>query len=199
MKRSSGGPSSESSALCSSPMRLMSHTCTRRSAPQVPSTDSLNGAQFIWKTSCWCPSSTCKGSLKLRMSHNFTNESDDPVAKRKGSNLLKERQLISLAWASGTILDVTSPAWRESHMMSRLSSPTEPKISSLWLCHCTSSTTSVCPRRIAVAGTLTAPFLPFATAAASRISQKQIRWSSDPLSRCHSLRGLHDKPYPSAS
>lgn len=55
MKSSSGGPSSASSGLCSSPMRLRLHTFTRRSAEHEPRIVSSNDAH-------WTPSTCRRGA-----------------------------------------------------------------------------------------------------------------------------------------
>merc|ERR1719397_61467 len=56
MKRSSGGPSSASSGVCSSPILLKSHTCRRRSVPLDAKIVSLCGDHCTWKISSLCDS-----------------------------------------------------------------------------------------------------------------------------------------------
>jgi hypothetical protein len=69
---SSGGPSSASSSLCSCPMREVSHTRMRRSAPDEANTDSLNGAHDTAFTSSVWPRKEWTGTLVLRRSHMRT-------------------------------------------------------------------------------------------------------------------------------
>ena len=49
MKRSSGGPSSASSAFCSSPILARSHTCNLRSVPELARIVSLWGDHCTWE------------------------------------------------------------------------------------------------------------------------------------------------------
>lgn len=81
MNNSSGGPSSASSAVCSSPIFDRSHTCKRRSVPLDARIVSLCGDHWTWKISSLCDSKECSFNLRLRRSHSATVLSADPVAR----------------------------------------------------------------------------------------------------------------------
>mmetsp|Transcript_7638 Transcript_7638/g.21687 ORF Transcript_7638/g.21687 Transcript_7638/m.21687 type:complete len:227 (-) Transcript_7638:607-1287(-) len=186
-KRSSGGPSSWSSASCSAPMRLRSHTLSRRSAPQDASTVSFFGDQETWNTSSVWLSNTWSLWLRFRMSCRATVLSALPVARIHSLLGLKARQFTSASWAS-TVCHGSVGGLRMSQTRSFLSSPTEPNRCSCLQCHATSSTTPTCEVYVALACRVRLLFV------ASPMSQRQIWASSEPLSRCPSLNGLHDSP-----
>merc|ERR1719378_1433688 len=98
MKSSSGGPSSASSALCSSPILLKSHTCRRRSVPEEARIVSLCGDHCTWKISSLCDSKLL--SLRFLRSQSATVLSADPEARINSEYGLKLRQLTSAEWAS---------------------------------------------------------------------------------------------------
>ncbi len=139
--KSSGTPSSASSGLCSSPIRLKSQTLTRRSPELVANTVSLWGDHATWMISSWCPSKVCRRCLRLRKSQRATvypliqnpTLSADPVARINSFFGLKDTQLISAAWASTEKLGLETDDERESqlqsviqpHIIIFLSSPTE--------------------------------------------------------------------------
>lgn len=81
INNSSGGPSSASSAVCSSPIFDRSHTCKRRSVPLDARIVSLCGDHCTWKISSLCDSKECSFNLRLRRSHSATVLSADPVAR----------------------------------------------------------------------------------------------------------------------
>ena len=70
--KSSGGPSSASSAVCSSPMRLKSQTFSRRSPDEDASIVSWWGDHPTCKISSWCDSNVCSLILKFLISHKAT-------------------------------------------------------------------------------------------------------------------------------
>ena len=66
LTRSSGGPSSASSAVCSLPMWLKSHTAMRRSADADANTDWLNGDHW---TCC-----SQRGDERVRLRYGFSSQ-----------------------------------------------------------------------------------------------------------------------------
>mmetsp|Transcript_3262 Transcript_3262/g.11282 ORF Transcript_3262/g.11282 Transcript_3262/m.11282 type:complete len:200 (-) Transcript_3262:711-1310(-) len=150
-KSSSGGPSSASSGDCSSPMRDRSHTCARRSEELEPRMVSLKGAHCTWNTPSVWPSNVCSFCLRLRESHSATVQSEEPVTRRNSLKGLNATQFTSTLCVSDTTWE--GPSSRESQMMRRLSSPTEPKRWGWWRCQSTSSTTDSCPRHTRVGTT----------------------------------------------
>mmetsp|Transcript_19170 Transcript_19170/g.73664 ORF Transcript_19170/g.73664 Transcript_19170/m.73664 type:complete len:231 (+) Transcript_19170:143-835(+) len=188
---SSGGPSSASSAVCSSPMRLMSQTMTRRSEPLLARMGSLKGFQSTWNTSSVWFSSEWSFSFMLRESHTATVLSADPVARWYSVDGLKLRQLTSAVCASTRCIGFCG--FLVSHSRRSLSSPTEPKYDSWCRCHATSSTTSVWPWNLRRASTA-APALDEAWVTLALMSQRQTVLSSAALRRWPFLSGDQERP-----
>ena len=93
LTKSSGGPSSASSADCSSPILERSQTCRRRSVPEEARIVSLWGDHCTWKISSLCDSKLWSLSLRLRRSQSATVLSALPVARMNSLYGLKLRQL----------------------------------------------------------------------------------------------------------
>lgn len=172
MNNNSGGPSSASSALCSSPILLKSHTCKRRSVPDDAKIVSLCGDHCTWKISSLCDSKLCNFNFKLRRSHSATVLSALPVAKINSEYGLKLRQFTSAVCASTVCDGLLVLLHLVSHIISFWSSATEPKRLSCKRCQATSSTTAVWPVKIVFASMMRFSF------GVAFMSHKQIVWSS---------------------
>lgn len=72
MNNNSGGPSSASSALCSSPILLKSQMCKRRSVPLEAKIVSLCGDHWTWKISSRCDSNECSFNFRFLKSQRAT-------------------------------------------------------------------------------------------------------------------------------
>mmetsp|Transcript_7463 Transcript_7463/g.14765 ORF Transcript_7463/g.14765 Transcript_7463/m.14765 type:complete len:224 (+) Transcript_7463:135-806(+) len=181
MKRSSGGPSSASSGVCSWPIRDRSQTLTRRSADEEPRiVPSPNGAQVTLKTSAVWPLKTERGSERLRRSHRLTSVSLEPVANTCSWQGLKAMEFTSILWASSLVCaEPLAFFCLTSHTLTALSSPTLPTTLGSNMCQATSSTTSVWPQNLDTASTPTAPPAAFR-------SHMHTSLSSPQLTRCPS-------------
>mmetsp|Transcript_20574 Transcript_20574/g.44174 ORF Transcript_20574/g.44174 Transcript_20574/m.44174 type:complete len:228 (+) Transcript_20574:647-1330(+) len=188
MKRSSGGPSSASSVVCSSPILERSHTLSRRSRLAEARMVSLKGDHCTWYTSSVCASNECSLVFRLRMSHSATVLSAEPVASRNSEKGLKARQLISLVCASTTWFARSRQESRESQIISLQSSPTEPKSCGWWQWNPTSSTTLVWPVYVSLASRMCDDLVPWV------MSHAQTRESSEPDNRSPCSWGLHASP-----
>jgi hypothetical protein len=90
----------------SDPCRIfvVSQMCSRRSRPEDASKSAVNGDHWTDYTSPVCDASVITGLDVDRMSHTFTVQSADPVARRFAFYLLKSTELMSLECAY-SILD----------------------------------------------------------------------------------------------
>lgn len=188
MNNNSGGPSSASSLVCSSPIRLKSQMFSLRSVPLDAKMVSLCGDHCTWNISSLCEVNVCNFTLILRKSHRATVLSAEPVAKMYSENGLKDKQFTSAKWASTTWAGLFVSLDLVSQIIRVWSSETEPNNDSCNKCQATSSTTEVCPVNVDNASMV------FSELTRSLISHKQMVWSSEALSKCPLKFAFHDKP-----
>ncbi|XP_003372753.1 conserved hypothetical protein [Trichinella spiralis] len=103
MNNNSGGPSIASSAVCSSPILLISQTCKRRSEPLDAKMVSFCDDHCTWKISSWCDSKECTFNERLRISHKPTVWSAEPVATKQPKFQL-DAPLLNASVESGCLL-----------------------------------------------------------------------------------------------
>jgi len=139
--RSSGGPSSPSSAVYSSPILLKSQIMHLLSFEQLPKIHSLKGDHSMLNTSLVWPSKVCNLLLVFLRSQRPIVLSLDPVRNKYSLNGLKDIELISSKWAWISLVGVLGFYLASQSRIVR-SSPTEPNKLGENLCHATSST---CP------------------------------------------------------
>lgn len=115
-KRSSGGPSSWSSGVCSSPIWLMSQRLTRRSDDDDAKTVSEWGDQASWMTSSVCDSNEWSLAERLRRSQRPIVLSPEPVRSRFGDAGEKATALTSAVCASTACDGLTVESDRVSQL-----------------------------------------------------------------------------------